>query len=176
MKTIDDFIKMHAGRFDSGEPGQGHMDRMIARLNSRNLFERRQVRLMGLRIAAVLLLSVVISYVAFRESGIMDKMNFIVSGLPNQELNEAELYYNSQLNIYYNRIQKLRFNNDQAEKTKVLQELSAMDEQVEVMKHDLKQNPEDERIVHAIISFYQLKIELMDVIIDKAQKSTSTIL
>ena len=50
-----------------------------------------------------------------------------------------------------------------------------MDAQVQAMKHDLKQNPDDERIVHAIINFYQVKIELMDVIIARCSKTTNTV-
>lgn len=176
MKRIDDFIKQHAGLFDSGEPDPGHLERMMNRINIQRVEDRRKVRAMWLRIAAVLLLCTVISFVAFKESGLISKFNHVLSGMPNQELNEAEQYYNSQLSIYYHKIQNLRFNNDQAEKTQVLHELSAMDEQVQIMKHDLIQNPDDERVVHAIISFYQLKIELMDVIIARAQNSTNTIL
>ena len=56
------------------------------------------------------------------------------------------------------------------EKSKILNELSEMDDQVQAIKSDLKQNPDDERIVHAIINFYQVKIELMDVIINRLQQ------
>jgi hypothetical protein len=51
-----------------------------------------------------------------------------------------------------------------------------MDEQMQAMKHDLMQNPADERIVYAIINFYQVKLEMMDMIIARAQQTTNTIL
>jgi hypothetical protein len=92
------------------------------------------------------------------------------------ELNEAENFYNAQLEQYYVKIQDLKFNNDQVEKKQILKELSEMDQQVQSMKKDLKQNPDDERVVHAIINFYQVKIELMDMIIARTQQTTNTIL
>jgi hypothetical protein len=177
MKTIDDFIQQHGGMFDDEEPGQGHEERFKSRLNK--LHEKRRPGMKGVlfRVAAILLLGIVISYFAVKEfSLINNQINNIALDKPNQELNEAEKFYTSQLNIYYNKIEKLGFNDDKAEKKKVLQELSAMDEQVQAMKYDLKQNPDDERVMSAIINFYQVKIEMMDVIIARAQKTNTTIL
>jgi hypothetical protein len=177
MKTLKDFIEQHAGMFDSEEPDQGHLERLRIRINAVQDEGKHKTRIVLLRIAAVAVLSVFISYMAFKEFGLIDQqLNNRTSGMLNQELNEAEQFYTSQLSIYYIKIQKLCFNNDQAEKKQVLQELSAMDDQVQLMKHDLKQNPDDERIVHAIINFYQVKIELMDVIIARAQQPTNAIL
>jgi hypothetical protein len=129
------------------------------------------------RFAAILILGIVISYFAIKEFGLIDnQINNMALDKPNQELNEAERFYTTQLDIYYNKIQQLGFNNDMVEKKMVLQELSAMDEQVQAMKYDLKQNPDDERVMSAIINFYQIKIEMMDVIIARAQKLNTTIL
>ena len=177
MKTMKDFIVQHAGKFDSEEPDQGHLERLRMRMNAMHDEGKQKTRIMLLRIAAIAVLCVFISYMAFKEFGLIDQqLNSSNYGMLNQELKEAEQFYTSQLSIYYNKIQKLCFNNDQAEKKLVLQELSAMDDQVQLMKHDLKQNPDDERIVHAIINFYQVKIELMDVIIARSQQPTNTIL
>lgn len=174
---MDDFIQRNLQLFDADEPDQGHIDRFRNKLDAMKTVGRTGTKILLLRIAAVLLLGVVISYAAFREFGLIDKqMNKMSLGFPNPELYEAEQYYTSQLSIYYNNIQKLRFNDDQAEKAQVLQELSAMDEQVQALKYDLKQNPDDERIVYAIIHFYQVKIAMMDVIIARAQQVNNTIL
>jgi len=177
MKTIDDFIRQHGGMFDNEEPGPGHEERFKSRLNTLHNKSRPQLKIMLFRIAAILILVAVISYFAVREFGIIDnQLNRMAIDKPNQELNEAERFYTTQLDIYYNKIEQLGFNNDKAEKNMVLHELSAMDEQVQAMKYDLKQNPDDERVMSAIINFYQLKIEMMDVIIARAQKTNTTIL
>jgi maltodextrin utilization protein YvdJ len=92
------------------------------------------------------------------------------------ELIEAEKFYTNQLDQYYSKLQSLKFNNDKVQKKQILDELSDMDHQVKTMKRDLIQNPDDERIVHAIINFYQTKLEIMDMIITRTQEYSSTIL
>jgi hypothetical protein len=177
MKTIDDFIQQHGGMFDDEEPTPGHEERFRSRLNDLHQKRRPGLKVVLFRVAAILVMGIVITWFAVKEFGLIDnQLNNLVVDKPNQELNEAEKFYTSQLSIYYNKIQQLGFNDDQAEKKKVLQELSAMDEQVQAMKYDLKQNPDDERVMSAIINFYQVKIEMMDVIIARAQKTNTTIL
>jgi hypothetical protein len=115
----------------------------------------------------------VLTYAAIREFRLIkDKSTGIFSESAAPELNEAIQYYSAQSDMNYDKIQHLRFNNDQNEKKQVLEELSEMDEQVRALKRDLRQNPDDERIVHAIINFYQVKIEMMDVIITRTQPSS----
>jgi hypothetical protein len=73
-------------------------------------------------------------------------------------------------------MQNLKFYNNKDEKKALLDEFSVIDTQVQDMMRDLRQNPDDERIVNAIFNFYQLKIETMDRIIALAQQQNSTIL
>jgi hypothetical protein len=176
MKSIDDFIQRHAGQFDTDEPEHGHVDRFKDKLGSTAVSRKPELGALLFRVAAVLLICALITFFSIREFGLIKSQLSMATDKANQELNEAERFYNSQLNIYYNKINQLHFNNDQAEKKQVLQELSAMDEQVQAMKSDLKQNPDDERIMSAIINFYQVKIETMDVIIARAQQQHNTIL
>ena len=177
MKTIDDFVQQHGGMFDNEEPRPGHEDRFRSRLNTMHSTRRPGLKVVLFRVAAILVLGIVISYFTVKEFGLIDnQIKNIAIDKPNQELNEAERFYTAQLNIYYNKIQQLGFNNDKAEKMKILQELSAMDEQVQAMKYDLKQNPDDERVMSAIINYYQVKLEMMDMIIARAQKTNTTIL
>ena len=177
MKTMDDFIRQNAGMFENDEPLTGHEDRFRNRLNRAGRKKVHSPVWFLLRIAAILVVAVVLSYFTFKEYRIVSiKMNEVAIEKLNPELNEAERFYTNQLNIYYHKIESLGFNNDKAEKERVLKELSAMDEQVKIMKYDLVQNPDDERVMSAIINFYQVKIELMDMIIARAQKSNNKIL
>jgi hypothetical protein len=177
MKPLDEYIRGNLDRFDTEEPLEGHFNRFTERLSQ---LEKRRIRQTGrvlLRIAAIVLIGLIISYAAIREFDLLKQgSENIYSGSAGPELNEAVQFYTTQLSISYNKIQNLRFNNDKDEKKQVLQELSEMDKQVQAMKQDLKQNPDDERIVHAIINFYQVKIEMMDMIIARTQQATSSIL
>jgi hypothetical protein len=177
MKKIDEYIRLNPDLFDTEEPDPGHVDRFRDRIHTMNIAKRRKAGFILLRVAAILIFGLLLSYAAVREFGLIEiRLNNLAGDFPNPELNEAVQYYSGQLSIYYGKIQQLRFNNDQAEKDQVMNELSAMDTQVRALMHDLKQNPDDERIVHAIINFYQVKIELMDVIIAHAEKTNYSIL
>jgi hypothetical protein len=130
-----------------------------------------------LRIAAIVILGTVITYGAIREFSQFNRnLGYLISSNEYPELKEAELYYNNQLDVYYSKLENLRFDNDKIQKQLILDELSDMDRQVLTMKRDLRQNPDDERILHAIINCYQVKLELMDMIITRTQESINTIL
>jgi hypothetical protein len=177
MKTIDDFIKENLERFNSDGPPDGHFERFEARLRKQKRPENRQIRLVVLRVAASILLGLVISYTAMLEFRYLDRRaNYMYMSAFYPELKEAEGFYNAQLIKKYNEIQELQFGGDDMEKILIARELSDMNDRVRDMKKDLRSNPEDERIMNAIINMYQLKIELMDMIIARAHQSTISIL
>lgn len=174
MTDIENYIHTQLEQFNTEEPPDGHYERFKEKSALKN---SKHVRLTFLKIAALVLISLIISYAAFRE---FDIINYNIENLyivnTNVELYEAEQFYNDQLALYYNKLQQLGFNNDMVEKSKILNELSEMDHQVQTLKSDLKLNPDDERVVHAIIYFYQVKLELMEVIISRLQQPSIAIL
>jgi hypothetical protein len=177
MKPLDDFIKSNPDRFDTEEPLSGHFDRFDERLNKTKGRETIKGWSMVLKIAAALILGLVLTYAVIRESGIAYRgLDYIASAAELRELREAERYYTRQVDMYYSKIENLRFENDKAQKQLILDELSDLDRQVISLKHDLMLNPEDERVVHAIISNYQIKLEFMDMIVTRTQESNFTIL
>ena len=177
MKPLDEFIRSNLDSLNSDEPLDGHFDRFTERLSQIEKSRISKPWIFLLKVASVLIIGFAVTYVAIHEFTIL-KNNTAgsFSGSATPELNEAIQYYSAQLDINYNKIQKLRFNNDQNEKKQVLEELSEMDKQVQSMKKDLRQNPDDERVVHAIINFYQVKIEMTDMIIARTQQATQSIL
>jgi hypothetical protein len=171
---MDDFFRQHAGAFDGEEPEPGHIDRFRAKLG---VARERKLRTWILRVAAVVLLGMVVTYLAFREWDMMQEtLASSGSEFTSPELQEAEKYYHLQLSRQYIKMQNLKFYNNKDEKKALLDEFSVIDTQVQDMMRDLRQNPDDERIVNAIFNFYQLKIETMDRIIALAQQQNSTIL
>ena len=176
MTPLSEYIRNKRGHFDTEEPLPGHFDRFESKLEKATT---RKVgsRFLTLKIAAAIIAGVVITYAAIREfSSFNRNAGQIFSSAKFPELKEAEQFYNVQMNLYYNKLQNLRFNNDQSQKQQILEELSDMDRQVRNMKRDLRQNPDDERVVHAIINYYQVKLDFMDMIITRTQESNNTIL
>jgi hypothetical protein len=177
MKPLDEFIKMNLDHFNDEEPLQGHFERFDKRLENPVFRNSDPYRIwMITKIAAAVLLAFVISYSIFHRTGyIRGNLDRWIVSNNYPELREAEAFYTYQFDNYYSQIKKLGFNDDQNQKKQVLRELSEMDRQVQIMKQDLIQNPDDERVMHAIINSYQVKLEIMDMIIARTQIS-STIL
>ncbi|MBN2481661.1 MAG: hypothetical protein JXB19_07975 [Bacteroidales bacterium] len=170
MKTIDQFIKQNLADFNDANPPEGHFERFAGKLDDLAAKSNRQFRMMLLRVAALVVFVFLVSLLFFREYRTWEDYSSDAQIISyNQELLEAERYYSGLLSVYYGKIEELKFQNNAGEKRQVLRDLQEMDKQVEMMKEDLRQNPNNELIVHAIISFYQIKIELMDKIIAQVQ-------
>jgi hypothetical protein len=174
MKTLDDYIRKNPELFDTDEPEAGHIERFHSRLQRES---RRHTVSILFKIAAVILLAFVIGYTVMQEHRQLSRgLNKVFAGAESSELKEAEQFYMVQLDLYYTKLEKLPFRNDGEQKRQILNELSFMDKEVRNMKRDLRQNPGDERIENAIINYYQVKLELMDMVITRTQNVNSTIL
>ncbi|MDX2429744.1 MAG: hypothetical protein QNK35_02350, partial [Bacteroides sp.] len=77
---------------------------------------------------------------------------------------EADLYYSTQVNYKVDQIRQFDFNNTE-EKTVLLDELEELDFYHQQLMNDLEANPNDERVINALINHYQMKLEVMDQII-----------
>jgi hypothetical protein len=175
MKPIDDIIRHYKAGFDTEEPPEGHFDRFKQRLDTGNGSGRLRTLPLVFKIAAVVLFGLFFSALLYKGIAFYTAAS-LEDNCVNKELCEAENYYSKQVEKYYNRIEKLPFSNDPQSRVEIMKELRDMDVQIEGMKEDLKQNPNDERVIHSIINFYQEKIDLMDMIISRTSVSTNAIL
>ncbi len=170
MKPIDQFIQQNLAGFNDAEPAAGHFERFSRKLDGLAAKRKRQVGLMFLRVAAMVVFVFLVSMLFFREYKAWDERTSDTQYISyNTELYEAEKYYTDLLSIYYEKIENLKFKNNPGEKKQVLRDLQEMDKQVVMMKEDLRQYPENELVMNAIINYYQIKIELMDDIIAQVQ-------
>jgi len=171
------FIKQNFEDLSSEEPLAGHFDRFNGRMDRFYAKRRHEFRMNLLKIAALAVFVFLATTVFVNEyRSFKAQADLINNDNENNELAEAELYYSDLLSDYYNRISHLNFSYDEQEKDQVLKELKEMDQQVEVMKNDLRENPDNEIIISAIISHYQIQLELMDNIIAHVEKTDNSLL
>ena len=85
------------------------------------------------------------------------------------EFGEAEFYYTSLISDKYQEIDRLNIN-DPRQKELLMMELDEMDRLFHALQKDLQTNPTDERIINAMISHYQLKLEVMSQIITQLEE------
>lgn len=157
MSNIEDIIRKNKSSFFNEDPPAGHLDRFQQRLSNKNHFLWPV-----LRVAAIVVLILSISLALYYQDVARDISVSTIS----TELAETEMYYQSMLNHKLNHVKNML--NDQ-QYTSIKQELKVMDRNFHYLKEDLKLNPDDQRIIHAMINNYQLKIELVQQVIDQVK-------
>ncbi|OFX23792.1 MAG: hypothetical protein A2041_12515 [Bacteroidetes bacterium GWA2_31_9b] len=171
MKKIDHIIQENRSVFDSQEPREGHFERFEQKLN---MLQKRKARFtlsFILKAAAVTLL-VTLSGLYVYEQIIPQKeiSNGIALHQISPEYNEVEIYYSTLVSQKYHEINSLEFS-DSTQKAILITELNQMDSIYENLKNDLKINPTDERVINAMIQHYQLKVEVMNQILNQLHQA-----
>jgi hypothetical protein len=173
MSNIEKQIKEQRLLLDSDRPREGHEDRFLQKLE--RLPVRSPVRRIRFRHAIQVAASVAIILTSAIVLVRTDKSG---SKVAQQEIPaavmEADIYYTSQVDARYNEIRDFDFD-DAEEKTVLLNELKDLESYHQQLMKDLEANPDDDRVVSALIRHYQLKLEVMDQIISQLNQVKSEI-
>jgi hypothetical protein len=159
MNKIEEQIRKHRELFDDEHPREGHEERFLQKLYSRG--ERKIPLRHILQIAASIAILVTSGIILVRVSKSGDKV--ARQEIPASMM-EADIYYTSQMDARYDQIRDFDFNSDE-EKTVLLDELKDLDDYQQKLMSDLQANPDDDRVINALIRHYQLKLEVLDQII-----------
>lgn len=159
MIDLEKHIKEQRLLMDADQPREGHEDRFREKLAYQ---PARKVNFRhALQIAASIAVILASAFVLIRTNKSGDKV--AVMEIPASVI-EADIYYATQVDQRVDEIRQFDFENAE-EKTLLLEELEELDAyQLQLMK-DLEANPDDERVLNALIKHYQLKLEVMDQII-----------
>ena len=85
------------------------------------------------------------------------------------EYREVENYYVSQVKFMQNEFTSLDLSNPD-QKEIMMQELASMDSVYVELQKELRANPNDQRIVDAMIKHYQQKIDVMSYILEQLRQ------
>ncbi len=165
MNKMEDSIRRQREALDSFEPPAGHMERFSLRLGGQTFIYRIP---RAVRIAALLCLVAASSILLYEQldspgAGSVSEMNSAM-----KELTDAKFYYTSLIQEKYRAIDD--FTSDDPEHNRILMtELEGMDRMFTALQEDLQTSPSDERIVHAMISHYELKLDVMSQILQQLE-------
>ncbi len=173
MNELEQYIRENREAFSDEEPAGGHKDRFREKLTGQPKTRRVTFRY-AMQIAASLAVIIAAGIVIVKTSKSGDKMAAV--NLP-AEVEEARNYYVRQVNDRYEQINTYDFDSGK-EKEMLLEELKEMDSYYRQLLEDLNANPGDERAIQALIHHYQMKVSVMDQIIQQldqinTQKSTN---
>ncbi len=159
MNELEKHIREQRMLFDTDHPREGHEDRFrqkLERLPSRRL-NGRHILQIAASLAIILTSGIVL--VKLNKSGDKTARTEIPAAIL-----EADMYYTSQVNARYDQIRDFSFD-DSDEKAVLLDELGDLDAYHQQLMSDLEANPDDDRVINALIRHYQVKLEIMDQII-----------
>jgi len=80
---------------------------------------------------------------------------------------EVENYYIHQVNLMESEIGTVEILNNAEQKEMLMKEMRTMDSTYISLQKELKANPNDERIINAMIEHYQTKVEVMSYIVNQ---------
>jgi len=163
MDELDKIIIENRSAFEQ-EPLDGHLDRFADRLRLAESKRRWFQLTTFLKVAAVLVIILLSAnlYVHIRSLRSEVKETAIVKG----ELREASFYYTNSINNGIRDLEKMANEGigSQKELIQIKQELSEMDLLFVNLQAEYKANPNDERIINAMIGYYQTKLEIVNTI------------
>ncbi len=169
MKDLDKIIQENRQSFDMFEPGDGHFERFEAKLKEFNKKKKSFTIGFMLRAAVVAVLVVLSGLWVYDNFGSRNQKGIALSEI-SEEYGEVEMYYTHLVNQKYEELDQFQFM-DSTQKVMLIQELTQMDSIYENLKKDLSTNPNDQRVINAMIRHYQLKVEVMSHILSQLQQA-----
>lgn len=168
MKNIDEIIRNNKDFFEDSEPSNGHFERFNRKLEMR--FQAKVVkRSIGpyLMRAAVVTLLVTLSSLWTWDHFIRPGSSRMTLGDVSPQYKEVENYYIHQVNLMESEIGTVEITNSPEQKEMLMKEMKTMDSTYVSLQKELKANPNDERIINAMIEHYQTKVEVMSYIVNQ---------
>jgi|SRR6056297_716059 len=171
MKDLEKIVNENRSVFDSFEPDEGHFERFEQKLRQLHKSQNKIFTLGFMLKAAVVTLLVVLSglWVYDKTFTTPTVKDGIALREISPEYSEVELYYTKLVNQKYNEINDFSFI-DNKQKEMLMHELNDMDSIYENLKKDLTLNPNDDRVINAMIQHYQLKVKVMNQILGQLQQ------
>jgi hypothetical protein len=168
MKSIEDIIRNNKDFFEDAEPSKGHFERFNRKLEKR--FQVNTIRrsiVPYLLKAAVVTLLITLSSLWTWDHFIRSGRSRMTLGQVSPQYKEVENYYVHQVNLMEGEIVNVDLKNNPVQKEMLVKEMKSMDSTYLSLQKELKANPNDERIISAMIEHYQTKLEVMTYIVNQ---------
>lgn len=181
MKTrdnIEEKILENLEQLNDFEPAEGHFERFQAKLNAEGKRRKFNFSMVWKVAAAVVfvLLAVNQAYIFFApdKKGLTgeNSSNPFTLASVSEEYSEVEFYYSNAINSGLSQWNSLKADGliSEAEQQVMNDELSDFEERFKSLQADLAANPNDERVINAMIEYYQAKLEIINMIVNKLQE------
>jgi hypothetical protein len=171
MKNIEELIRSNRDYFEDGEPSKGHFERFQMKLERRfQIGGIKRSIVPYLLKAAVVTLLVTLSSLWTWDHFIRSDRGRMALGDVSPQYKEVENYYIHQVNLVESEITTIDISSNTKQNEMLKKEMKSMDSVYIQLQKELKANPNDERIINAMIEHYQTKLEVMSFIVNQLKE------
>ncbi|MDP3434197.1 MAG: hypothetical protein Q8T04_14710 [Bacteroidota bacterium] len=168
---LEKLITNNRHAIQDDEPLEGHFERFEARLQKAS----KPTRIINfrpiLKIAAIVVFVLLAGNQA-RMWFLPEKEETFTLGSISEEYREVEFYYTNAIEMGMNQWEKL--SNDglvsEPEQQMMQKEQNDFDLMYQKLQDELKANPNDERVINAMLEYYQARMNIITLIINKLQE------
>jgi hypothetical protein len=161
MKNLEEMIRSERDLFDAHEPDDGHINRFVKRLDELEMPKRQfWLNTTWMAVAAALVI-LVAGWWFLQISGYsLKQTNQNIAGLTS-EFKEAQSYYQHILGERMNQLRSVNIS-DPKMKERLITEMDELEKSDELIMNDLRNDPGNEAIIHAIIEQYQTRLNIFN--------------
>jgi hypothetical protein len=176
--NIEEIILNNLKELNDNEPMDGHFERFQAKLNKQNKRKLITFSLIWKVAAAVVfvLLAVNQANIYFspekqNENPAINNSEFSLASV-SPEYKEVEFYYTNAISVGLNQWNNLKTDGfiSETEQETMNAELADFEVRFKTLQTDLAANPGDERVINAMLEYYQAKLEIINMIVNKLQE------
>lgn len=153
------------------EPLEGHFERFEMRLKR----EQKPIRKINFRTVLKIAAVVVFAMLAVNQARIyffLEKKQILSLGSISPEYREVEFYYTSSIKqgmAQWNEFKREGFVSEQDQQM-MQKEQKEFDQTYQKLLKDLNANPDDDRVINALIEYYQSRMNVISIITSKLQE------
>jgi hypothetical protein len=168
MKNIEDIIRDNKDLFEDAEPSTGHFERFNRKLEIKFQVKSNTRSIVPYLLrAAVVTVLITLSSLWTWDHFIRPGSSRMTLGQVSPQYKEVENYYVHQVNLMEGEIVNVDLKNNPEQKALLFKEIKSMDSTYVSLQKELKANPNDERIINAMIEHYQTKLDVMSYIVSQ---------
>ncbi|MFY9151469.1 MAG: hypothetical protein WAO52_05610 [Prolixibacteraceae bacterium] len=171
MDDLERLILNNRHSFQDEEPLEGHFERFEARLQKNS----KPARIVNFRMVLKVAALVIFALLAVNQGRIYffpEKHETLSLGSISEEYREVEFYYTNSIQQGMNQWNSFKREGmiSETEAQMMQKEQQEFDQMYQKLLQDLKANPNDERVINALLEYYQARMNVISLITSKLQE------
>lgn len=164
---IDKLFENLEGTFNVQETPEGHQNRFLDKLNTTSKKENNTVYYVKRVLSIAAILAVIITI-----SGLFANTQVTAADLASvsPEMEETQSFFNNTISKELKTLKGFNYPETEALVEDALKQIAILESNYEILKEDLVESGNDKRVIYAMISNFQSRIDLLEQVIEKIEE------